>query len=116
MDGKKKQELLSQCDFFILLTKYSREGQPISILEAMGNGMFIVTTNHAGIPDIVKESINGIMVDKSDINVQKCYQFLLKKPDIEIKEVIDRNRKMAKKNYNQKAYIENMRKVFAELV
>ncbi len=49
----KKRKLLKECYIFALPTRYRNEGQPISILEAMGNGMFIITTDHAGIPDIV---------------------------------------------------------------
>lgn len=46
------------------MTRYPNEGQPISILEAMGNGMMIVTTDHAGIPDIVEDGVNGIIAQK----------------------------------------------------
>jgi hypothetical protein len=39
------------------------EGQPISILEAMGLGNVIVTTKHAGIPDVCGNK-NAVFVDK----------------------------------------------------
>lgn len=52
---------------FALPTRYPNEGQPISILEAMGNGMFIITTDHAGIPDIVEDGVNGIVMKKCDV-------------------------------------------------
>ena len=42
--GDKKRDLLKRCDVFVLLTTYPNEGQPISILEAMGNGMVVVAT------------------------------------------------------------------------
>lgn len=63
--GDKKRELLRTCDIFALLTRYPNEGQPISILEAMGNGMVVVTTDHAGIPDIVKDGVNGVVMKKN---------------------------------------------------
>ena len=72
-----KQNLLEICDFFILLTKYSKEGQPISILEAMGNGEVIISTLHAGIPDEVENHINGIVIDKDNINVSNIYDDIL---------------------------------------
>lgn len=72
-DGDKKRDLLKKSDIFVLLTRYPKEGQPISILEAMGNGMVILTTDHAGIPDIVKDGINGyLFADISDV-AQKAY-------------------------------------------
>lgn len=57
--GESKRNLLKECYIFALPTRYPNEGQPISILEAMGNGMFIISTDHAGIPDIVGTE-NGI--------------------------------------------------------
>ena len=59
--GDEKRKLLKECYIFALPTRYPNEGQPISILEAMGNGMFIITTDHAGIPDIVGTE-NGIVL------------------------------------------------------
>lgn len=70
--GKEKRELLKKCYIFALPTRYPNEGQPISILEAMGNGMFIITTDHAGIPDIVEDGVNGIVCkDKQKIDLSR---------------------------------------------
>lgn len=60
--GDKKNELFMRSNVFILPTYYKMEGQPISILEAMASGNIIVTTKHAGIPDIVTEE-NGFFVE-----------------------------------------------------
>ena len=65
VSGKLKTELLSWGNVFCLPTYYSMEGQPISIIEAMGFGNFIVTTNHAGIPDICNRK-NSLFVQKRD--------------------------------------------------
>ncbi|MCQ6558896.1 glycosyltransferase family 4 protein [Paenibacillus mendelii] len=61
VSGDAKKDLLSRSDVFALPTYYPIEGQPISIIEAMGNGLTIISTNHAGIPDIVS-SDNGYLV------------------------------------------------------
>lgn len=42
------------------------EGLPVAILEAMGNGLPVVSTRHAGIPDAVVEGVTGFLVDESD--------------------------------------------------
>lgn len=59
--GQQKKELLKWSNVFVLPTFYRMEGVPISILEAMANGNIIVTTKHAGIPDIISER-NGFFV------------------------------------------------------
>ena len=40
------------------------EGQPISIIEAMASGNLIISTAHAGIPELVEEEVNGFLVNK----------------------------------------------------
>ena len=75
VDGKDKADLLSLCNLFVLLTRYPNEGQPISILEAMGNGMAVVTTDHAGIPEIASRK-NEFVCRKIDIDMQEIYHYL----------------------------------------
>ena len=109
--GKEKKELLKKCDVFVLLTTYPKEGQPISILEAMGNGMAIVTTNHAGIPDILKHNQCNIMLDKNMINKNDIFMKIIK---VNYKECLIENCKISK-SFSQENYISNIEKIFKEL-
>jgi glycosyltransferase involved in cell wall biosynthesis len=108
--GKEKQKLLKQCDIFTLLTRYPNEGQPISILEAMGNGMMVVTTNHAGIPDIVEDGVNGLVMTKETMIVE-MYEELCEKSKT-LKEYQKRNRKSIRNCYTQERYIKSMKAMF----
>jgi glycosyltransferase involved in cell wall biosynthesis len=62
--GDDKKELLEWGNVFVFPTYYAMEGQPISIFEAMATGNIILTTKHAGIPDVFKNSVNGFYIDK----------------------------------------------------
>jgi colanic acid/amylovoran biosynthesis glycosyltransferase len=44
------------------------EGTPLSILEAASTGLAIVSTNHAGIPDVIENGKSGYLVDEGDID------------------------------------------------
>jgi glycosyltransferase involved in cell wall biosynthesis len=44
------------------------EGTPVGIIEAMAAGLPVVSTRHAGIPDVVIENETGFLVDEGDIN------------------------------------------------
>ena len=62
--GEKKVSLLNQANAYIL-PSYN-EGLPISILEAMSYSLPIISTNVGGIPEIVKNGINGYLFDAGD--------------------------------------------------
>lgn len=64
VSGEKKERLLNSADAFILPSYH--EGVPISILEAESYGLPIVSTQVGGIPEIVKENKNGILVTPGD--------------------------------------------------
>lgn len=103
--GDKKNNLLKKSDIFVLLTRYPKEGQPISILEAMGNGMVIVTTNHAGIPDIVSEP--NLIISKEDI--KKISEIIHQR---NFKKCISVNYTNILNSFTEINYINNMKKVF----
>lgn len=111
--GQNKNNLLQQCQLFILLSRYPNEGQPISILEAMGNGMAIITTNHAGIPEIVSNS-NGFVCDKEHIDIDEIYQYMLDcyEKRENLTSVCEGNYQEVKDKYTEKQYIDNMDRIF----
>ena len=43
------------------------EGTPVAILEAGASGLPVISTRHAGIPDVVIESETGFLVDERDV-------------------------------------------------
>jgi glycosyltransferase involved in cell wall biosynthesis len=66
IDGTDKKELYLNSHIFCLPTYYPYEGQPISILEAYATGCAVITTNHAGISDVFKDNVNGVLVNTMD--------------------------------------------------
>lgn len=111
--GKNKVALLQKCHIFTLLSKYSNEGQPISILEAMGNGMSIVTTDHAGIPEVAN-SENGFVSSKHDIQLEPIYDYLITcyNNREKLAETCLKNHQITQEKYTEKQYINNMDKIF----
>jgi glycosyltransferase involved in cell wall biosynthesis len=43
------------------------EGTPVAILEAGASGLPVVSTRHAGIPDVVEDGRTGFLVDERDV-------------------------------------------------
>lgn len=82
------------CDLFLFLSYM--ETFPIVILEAMYAGLPIVATRVGGIPEIVKEGVNGFLVSPDNIQeICVCVSNLLK--DFRLrKEISTRNKQIAK--------------------
>lgn len=57
--------LLAAFDVFVLSSKW--EGLPIALLEAMGCARATLCTRVGGIPDVIVDSRNGMLVDAGDV-------------------------------------------------
>lgn len=64
--GDTKDKLLREADVFFL-PSYN-EGMPMSVLDAMGYGLPVVSTNVGGIPKIVHDGENGYCCDPGNVN------------------------------------------------
>ncbi|MBF8149004.1 glycosyltransferase family 4 protein [Winogradskyella sp. F6397] len=109
-----KTELLSWGNVFCLPTYYSMEGQPISIIEAMGFGNVILTTKHAGIPDICSEK-NGVFVEKREASsIYKQLEYLSKNLEW-VKETGIYNMQQAQELYTEDAFVHGILKIFEDV-
>jgi colanic acid/amylovoran biosynthesis glycosyltransferase len=98
--------IYSACDIFCLpsYTEYypdgmpaEREGIPVALMEAMAWGKPVISTKHAGIPELVEE----ILVEEKNVQELKsaiCY--LLDNPD-KWKEMGKRNRAIIAEKYSK---------------
>lgn len=65
VSGRDKVDRLAGADLFVLPTH--GEGMPIAILEAMAAGLAIVATDVAGIPDMVRNEQEGLLIPEGDV-------------------------------------------------
>ncbi len=63
LEGVRKIKLMNICSVFVLPSYY--EGLPVSILEAMSYGEYIISTKVGGIPEIVKGEL-GVLLNPGD--------------------------------------------------
>jgi glycosyltransferase involved in cell wall biosynthesis len=66
LHGADKAAQFRWADGFVYPTYYPFEGQPLVLLEALGYGLPIVSTRHAGIPETVRDGVDGLLVDPRD--------------------------------------------------
>lgn len=64
-------ELLDQADIFVLPSVTARsgdmEGIPVSLMEAMAQGLPVVSTRHSGIPELVEHERCGLLVAERNV-------------------------------------------------
>ena len=73
---KELVELYNWADFFINTSIV--DNQPVTILEAFASGLVVISTNVGGIPNIISDGINGILIPSNNVEkmAEKIY-FLL---------------------------------------
>jgi glycosyltransferase involved in cell wall biosynthesis len=60
------RNLLKQADLFVMSS--FAEGVPVVLMEAMAAGIPVVATRIAGIPELVRDGHNGLLVSPGDVN------------------------------------------------
>jgi glycosyltransferase involved in cell wall biosynthesis len=81
VDAEGVAALLSSADVFVLPSH--NEGLPVSILEAMGNGLPIVTTPVGAIPELVIPDENGLLVPPgSALDLGEALAKLVRDPEL----------------------------------
>lgn len=113
IDGTDKKELYLKSHIFCLPTYYPYEGQPISILEAYATGCVVITTAHAGIPDVFKDRVNGFLVQKQDSSdLARVLDLAVSAKEV-LCDMAYNNLSEASRLYRSEAYRENVKQIFS---
>ena len=77
--------------------------------------MFIITTDHAGIPDIVEDGVNGIVI--SDVNQSaEIYKDLDRLSNSVMLRVINNNINYCRQNFMEKVYLSRIENTFDSIL
>lgn len=106
---EKYRELLSECIAFvqhsITAENGDSEGTPVGILEASAAGLPVVSTKHAGIPDVILNQKSGFLTEEHDtVGMADNIIKLIENPEL-AREMGAIGKQNIKENFNLKKHI-----------
>ncbi len=112
--GEMKDKMLRDADVFFL-PSYN-EGMPMSVLDAMGYGLPVVSTNVGGIPKIVHDGGNGYCCNAGDEETMAAGIIKLLINDNMRKEAIKDSIDIVKKGYSLDAHLTLLEVVYERVL
>ena len=84
------KKLMKDADIFVhhsvTAGNGDQEGVPNVLIEAMASGLPVISTYHAGIPELINDGVNGFLVKEKDIDryYQRMFDILSKGDDFKL--------------------------------
>ena len=104
----------SSADIFVLPT-YFPEGMPMAILQAMAAGLPIISTPISSIPDIIKDGINGFLIEpNSPKQLAEKILFLLHNEETK-KRIGEANIQLAREEYDVKVILNKLEQLYLSI-
>ena len=113
VDEIQRDELLSQSDVFIL-PSYN-EGLPMALLEAMSWELAVITTPVGGIPELIVDHDNGLLVKPGSISdLSLAMESLVSHP--ELRQKLSKNARKSVRPFNIETYMISLVEIYQFLL
>jgi glycosyltransferase involved in cell wall biosynthesis len=112
--GVEKLAYFRDTDIFVY-PSYS-EGMPIAVIEAMASGLPIVATNVGGLPDLVIDGLNGILVDPGHPD-QLAAALLTIASDPELRRSMgEESARLAKEHFDIERHVNQLVSIYKKII
>lgn len=115
LNSEEMKEYISKSKFVVVPSIWY-ENCPYSIIETLAIGKPIIGANIAGIPELVKDNINGFTYEYNNINELEQKMRILFKDDSLIKKFGEESKKICKELYTKEFYYNEIIKIYNTLL
>jgi glycosyltransferase involved in cell wall biosynthesis len=106
-------DLLAESDVAVLST--NSEGSPLSVMEYMDAGLPVVGSRVGGIPDLIDDGVEGLLVEPGDPeSLAQAIGRLLDAPE-EARRMGERGRERRRREFDIDVMVENLQNLYVEL-
>ncbi|MEX2460151.1 MAG: glycosyltransferase [Paenibacillaceae bacterium] len=111
---------LNQADIFCLPSITTKDGNhegiPNAIKEAMATGLPVVSTRHGGIPELVSDGNNGLLVPEKNVRkLAKKIQYLINNPLLRLK-MGEKGREKVERYFNSAKQVRKLETIYRNLI
>lgn len=115
---KNMPQVMAACDIFVspFISTDGPADYPLSILEAMAVGKPVVASKVGGIPEIVKQGENGILVEPNDVNLLSEAIVSLLEDEQKVEMMGKKGYNLIRNNFSIEKIVEKMEKIYEETI
>lgn len=106
------QELLARADIAVLATEV--EGLPLALIEAMRAGLPLVANNVGGVPELIDDGKNGVLVPVNDVaKLKSALAYLLSTPGL-AKDMGEVSRRLFTECFSEELMLKRIRECYSK--
>lgn len=112
--GLEKELAFSEADIFVLPTFYSSECFPLVLIEAMQYSLPVISMRVGGIPDLIKNEVNGFLVANQDSKaLAEKLEILIRNPELRT-EMGKAGEKLFEENFTLEIFEKRLVEIFQD--
>jgi glycosyltransferase involved in cell wall biosynthesis len=100
----------------LLVISSLTEGIPLVVLEAMQQGIPVVSTRVGGIPEVIEDGVNGILVEPGDPHALSRAIVSLVLDDNKYVEISRNGRDRIARSFNRSVWTQEMEKIYHDVL
>ncbi len=111
--GREKKKILDECGILVLPSYY--EGLPVTVIEGMLHGCCVIASDVGGIPDIVEDGKDGVLIKAKDsVDLERALLRVMTK-EIDVDMLVRNGRAKVLEKYSAERVVDRIAGIYRKL-